>query len=167
MTIASILRTSCHFLNAHAQCKACSVIEDFQHIQRLTVGNIMEWPGVNIPFRSDSESEAEEFLHENEIAPNIIMTAQTGGNIQTVDLTRTVEQQKSIEKKHQLTIESFSELAPRSKLAEERKIRRLGDDKRRKKNEPDVKCPPKVNAPPVGKKKTQPPRYSDPAAVKK
>ena len=127
----------------------------------------MEWPGVNIPFRSDSESEAEEFLHENEIAPNIIMTAQTGGNMETVDLTRTVEQQKSIQKKHQLTMESFADLAPRSKLADERKIRRLGDDKRRKKNEPDVKCPPKVNAPPVGKKKTQPPRYSDPAAVKK
>ena len=27
----------------------------------------MEWPGVNIAFRSDSESEAEELLHENEI----------------------------------------------------------------------------------------------------
>ena len=79
----------------------------------------MEWPGENIPFRSDSESEAEEFLHENEIAPNIIMTAQTGGNMETVDLTRTVEQQKSIQKKHQLTMESFAELAPRSKLADE------------------------------------------------
>ena len=98
----------------------------------------MEWPGVNVAFRSDSESEADDWFHENEIAPNIIIAARTGRNSQTIDETRTVEQQHSIEKKYQLTIESFSQLFPRSKLAEEQKIRRLGDDKRRKKDEPDV-----------------------------
>ena len=57
------------------------------------------WP-FQYCFNSDSESEADDLLHENEIAPNIIITSQTGGNIETVHLTRTVEQQKAIQKKH-------------------------------------------------------------------
>ena len=59
----------------------------------------MEWPGLNFQLRSYSESEAEELLLDNEIAPNIIISGHMGGNIETVDVTKVVNEQKAIEKK--------------------------------------------------------------------
>ena len=60
----------------------------------------MEWPGLTFQVRSDSESEADDLLHDNEIAPNIIISGQMGGNIQTIDVTNVPNEQKAIEKKH-------------------------------------------------------------------
>ena len=122
----------------------------------------MEWPGLTFQLRSDSESEADDLLHDNEIAPNIIISGQMGGIIQTIDVTNAANEQKAVEKKHQLTMESFAQLAPRSKLGDQRKIRKLGDDKRRHPvsnvDDSDVKLAAPVsrsNAPPVGKKNIQ------------
>ena len=52
----------------------------------------------------------------------------------------------SVAVKQQLTMEAFANLAPRSKLAESRKIRTLDDDPR--------KQAPKSKEPPIGKKTT-------------
>ena len=71
-------------------------------------------------------------------------------------------------------MESFAQLAPRSKLGDQRKIRKLGDDKRRHPvsnvDDSDVKLAAPVsrsNAPPVGKKTSKVPKRSDPSAIKK
>ena len=60
----------------------------------------MEWPGLTFQLRSDSESEADDLLHDNEIAPNIIISGQMGGIIQTIDVTNAANEQKAIENKH-------------------------------------------------------------------
>ena len=54
----------------------------------------MEWPGLTFQVRSDSESEADDLLHDNEIAPNIIIYGQMGGTIQTIDVTNAANERQ-------------------------------------------------------------------------
>ena len=95
------------------------------------------WPGINPEFISDEEED--EFLKPDEIAEN--PPAKSSKSKSNSD---EAAQSKS-EKKQQLTMEAFSNLAPRSKQAEGRKVRTLSDDPRNK---------PAKHAPPIGKKKT-------------
>ena len=95
------------------------------------------WPGINPEFISDEEED--EFLKPDEIAEN--PPAKSSKSKSNSDETA----QSKSEKKQQLTMEAFSNLAPRSKQAEGRKVRTLSDDPRNK---------PAKHAPPIGKKKS-------------
>ena len=96
------------------------------------------WPGINPEFISDEEEEYEdEYLKDDEICENILAGKQPAKRTKP----------NSVAVKQQLTMEAFANLAPRSKLAESRKIRTLDDDPR--------KQAPKSKEPPIGKKTTR------------
>ena len=101
----------------------------------IIISNIL--PGINPEFISDEEEENEdEYLKDDEICENILAGKQPPKRTKP----------NSVAVKQQLTMEAFANLAPRSKLAESRKIRTLDDDPR--------KQAPKSKEPPIGKKTT-------------
>jgi len=82
------------------------------------------WPGISAEFISDAEfSDHEEFLKYDELCESDLNSKMPA--------TATSSKHALLPKNQQLTMEAFSTLADRSKLAEARKTRNLFSDPRR------------------------------------